>query len=153
MTEESSRWYSMYRWNLLAMKPLDENLPSWNRHGTEFKLSSVASPCWLGVHCGLWAVMRHWWHDKRSFISWWEQLIIDEESSRRDRRYCIVEIHKRWSRWVKIVSSPAYFSRAKNRLGTRLGWKVDKNRSWNRKNWHLETAIWLTCFARPVRRN
>ena len=75
----------LYRCNSLVMKPLGENLLSWNRHYTEFRLSGVASPCWLGVHHGL---------PKECYVMPWQTFIlvlmktanVDEESNRRDHQ-------------------------------------------------------------------
>ena len=65
----------LYCCNSLAMKTLSEKLISWNRHCTQFRLSGVGSPCWLGVHHGLPKECELWCHDKRWFLSWWEQLM------------------------------------------------------------------------------
>ena len=77
ITEESSRrgrWL-LYCCYSLAMKPLGEKLISWNRQYTEGRLSGVGSPSWFGVHRGLPKECELWCHDKRWFLSWWEQLM------------------------------------------------------------------------------
>ena len=47
----------------------------WNCDYTEFRLSGVTSQCWLGFHRGIPNKCELWCHDKRWFLSWWEQLI------------------------------------------------------------------------------
>ena len=41
-------------------------------HYTEFKLSGIASLCWLGVLHGIPKGCELWCHDKPRFLSWWE---------------------------------------------------------------------------------
>ena len=61
-------------------------------HYTEFKLSGVASLCWLGVHHGIPKECETWCHDKLLALVLMATADVNEESSRRDGQYCIIEV-------------------------------------------------------------